>query len=72
MKNDTLGHRGRKGDPLYRARKLLALAAERLDRDGEGRLRGLLAAGDPDHEVYDTWIAKECHETSTPWATTPP
>lgn len=60
VQNDTLGHRGRQGDPLYRARKLLALAAERLDPDGKDRLRGLLAAGDPDHEVYDTWIAKEC------------
>lgn len=60
VQQETLGHRGRKGDPLYRARKLLTLAAERLDPDGRGRLRGLLGAGDPNGEVYDAWIAKEC------------
>lgn len=55
----TLGHRGRRHDPLYRCRKLLALAAERLDESGEARLRGLLAAGDPAGEVYTAWNAKE-------------
>ncbi len=35
VQQETLGHRGRKGDPLYRARKLLTLAAERLDGQGE-------------------------------------
>jgi transposase len=60
VQQETLGHRGRTGDPLYRARKLLALAGERLDQAGQQRLRGLLAAGDPHREIYDTWIAKEC------------
>jgi transposase len=60
VQNETLGHRGRKPDPLYRARKLLTLAAERLDPAGEARLRGLLRAGDPGRELYDTWTAKEC------------
>ena len=60
VQNETLGHRGRKGDPLYRARKLLTLAGERLDPAGQGRLRGLLGAGDPGRQVYDAWIAKEC------------
>jgi len=45
---------------LYRARKLLTLAAERLNPAGEARLRGLLHAGDPAREVYETWAAKEC------------
>jgi transposase len=31
VQNETLGHRGRKTDPLYRARKLLLLAKQRLD-----------------------------------------
>jgi Transposase len=31
VQNDTLGHRGRKDDPLYRARRLLTKAHERLD-----------------------------------------
>ncbi|HSH61679.1 MAG TPA: transposase [Acidimicrobiales bacterium] len=31
VQNDTLGHRGRKDDPLYRARRLFTKAHERLD-----------------------------------------
>ena len=31
VQNETLGHRGRKGDPLYRIRRLLTKAHERLD-----------------------------------------
>ena len=36
---DTTRHRGRKGDPLYGARKLLVMGAERLDGAGRERLR---------------------------------
>ena len=57
--NDTLGHRGRKGDPLYRARRLLIAAHERLSEAGDAKLRGLLAAGDPRGEVRLAWHAKE-------------
>ncbi len=57
--NDTLGHRGRKDDPLYRARRLLISAHERLTDTGEAKLRGLLAAGDPHGEVRLAWHAKE-------------
>ena len=57
--NETLGHRGRKGDPLYRIRRLLVVASERLDHRGEIRLRGLLEAGDPYGEVRTAWHAKE-------------
>ena len=57
--NDTLGHRGRKGDPLYRVRRLLTIASERLNAGGEARLRGLLDAGDPHGEVRMAWHAKE-------------
>ena len=31
VQNDTVGHRGRKSDPLYRCRRLLTKAEERLD-----------------------------------------
>jgi transposase len=55
----SLGHRGHKDDPLYRARRLLTKAHERLDDRGESRLLGLLRAGDPHGEVRDTWHAKE-------------
>ena len=57
--NDTLGHRGRKDDPLNRARRLLISAHERLTERGDAKLRGLLAAGDPHGEVRLAWHAKE-------------
>ena len=59
VQNETLGHRGRKDDPLYRCRKLLVKAHERLDAHGEEKLLGLLRAGDPKGEVADAWHAKE-------------
>ncbi len=59
VQNETLGHRGRKPDPLYRARRLLTMAAERLPDERRERLVGLLAAGDPKGEVKLTWHAKE-------------
>jgi transposase len=59
MQNETIGHRGRKDDPLYRARRLLTKAHERLDEVGESKLLGLLNAGDPRGEVRTAWHAKE-------------
>jgi transposase len=59
VQNETLGHRGRKHDALYRARRLLTKAHERLDERGEHKLIGLLQAGDPRGEVRMTWHAKE-------------
>ena len=59
VQNDTLGHRGRKDDPLYRIRRLLLAAHERLDDRADAKLRGLLAAGDPRGEVRLAWHAKE-------------
>jgi hypothetical protein len=59
VQNETLGHRGRKDDPLYRARRLLTKAHERLDENGDSKLAGLLAAGDPQGEVRMAWHAKE-------------
>ena len=55
----TLGHRGRKHDPLYRIRKLLLTAAEQLTSRGWVRLRAGLAAGDPGGEVVAAWQGKE-------------
>jgi transposase len=57
VQNETLGHRGRKSDPLYRCRRLLVMAAERIGDDRHERLRGLLAAGDPKGELRLTWHA---------------
>lgn len=59
VQNDTLGHRGRKTDPLYRIRKLMTIAHERLDDEADAKLRGLLEAGDPNGEVRMAWHAKE-------------
>ena len=47
VQNQTLGHRGHKHDPLYRARKLLVSGHERISGAGEAKLLGLLDAGDP-------------------------
>jgi transposase len=55
----TLGHRGRKRDPLDRIRKLLLTAAEQLTHRGRVRLRAGLAAGDPTGEVAAAWQGKE-------------
>jgi transposase len=59
VQNETMGHRGHKSDPLYRCRRLLTKADERLDEKGKGKLLGLLAAGDPHGEVTTAWHAKE-------------
>jgi transposase len=55
VQNDTVGHRGRKHDPLYRIRRRLVMARERLSDDGYERLMGLLRAGDPRREVWFAW-----------------
>jgi transposase len=59
VQQTTLGHRGRKRDPLYRIRKLLLTAAERLTQRGRARLRAGLAAGDLGGEVAAAWQGKE-------------
>ncbi len=59
VQNETLGHRGRKADPLYRARRVLLTGDERLTEDRFQWMRRLLEQGDPDGEVAAAWIAKE-------------
>jgi len=59
VQNETLGHRGRKADPLYRIRKLLLAGTERLDDRGRDRLLLGLRVGDPHDEVLGAWLAKE-------------
>jgi transposase len=55
----VLGHRSHKRDPLYRARRLLTKAEERLDDKGRERLVGLLRAGDLRDDLTAAWHAKE-------------
>jgi transposase len=59
VQQETLGHRGRKGDPLYRIRKLLLKGAERLDERGHERMLLGLRRGDPHDELLGAWLAKE-------------
>ena len=59
VQNETLGHRGRRHDPLFRCRRLLTRAKERLDEAGTEKLTGLLRAGDPHGDVATLWEAKE-------------
>lgn len=56
---ETLGHRGRKGDPLYGIRRLLLVAGENLDTRGWDRLQRGLDDGDPWGEVGAALLAKE-------------
>ena len=59
VQNETLGHRGRKADPLYRIRKLLLTGSERLDERGSDRMLLGLRVGDPHDELLGAWLAKE-------------
>ncbi len=59
VQNQTLGHRGRKRDPLYRIGKLMVTGTERLEGPGLERMLLGLRAGDPKDEVLGAWLAKE-------------
>ncbi len=59
VQNQTLGHRGRRRDPLYRIRKLILTGAERLEGPGLERMLLGIRAGDPDDEVLGGLLAKE-------------
>jgi transposase len=59
VQNETMGHRGHRSDPLYRCRRLLTKAEERLSEAGKDKLLGLLRAGDPRGDVATMWEAKE-------------
>ncbi len=60
VQQDTLGHRGRKHDPLYQVRRLLRRGAEHLTDVQRRRLATALAIGDPDGEVAMAW---QCAQT---------
>ncbi len=59
MQTQTLGHRGRTVDPLYKIRKLLLTCAERVNEKGQERGLLGLRAGDPNNEVLGTDLVKE-------------
>lgn len=60
VQNETLGHRGRKHDPLFRIRRLLLRASETLTDRQWQRLHAGIDAGDNTHcEITSAWFAKE-------------
>lgn len=59
MQQDTTGHRGRTGDPLYGIRRTLLRGHERLTTRAWDRLLVGLDAGDAGQQVARTWIGKE-------------
>jgi len=59
VQRDELGHRGRRDDPLYRARRLLLIGEERLEAEAASRLSSLLELGDPNAEVAIAYRIKE-------------
>jgi transposase len=56
---EQLGHRGRRDDPLYRARRLLLRGEEKLSNEATERLASLLELGDPGAEVAIAYRVKE-------------
>jgi transposase len=59
VQNEQTGHRGRRHDPLYRARRALLVGEERLELAAAQRLTSLLQLGDPNAEVAIAYRAKE-------------
>lgn len=56
VQQETLGHRGRKGDPLYGIQKLLRAGAEKLTDKQWTRLENAIAARPEEHlGVYIAW-----------------
>ncbi|MCY4486843.1 MAG: transposase [Deltaproteobacteria bacterium] len=63
--NDTLDHRCRKDDPLWRARRLLISAHERLSERGDAKLRDLLTAAIPAARCASRGTPKRLSAAST-------
>ena len=59
VQHEQLGHRGRRDDPLFRARRALLRGEERLDAKATERLESLLELGDPGAEVAIAYRVKE-------------
>ncbi|MEI2785854.1 MAG: transposase [Candidatus Nanopelagicales bacterium] len=59
VQQDTLGHRGRKGDPLYGIRTILRCGQEKLTDRQKARLDKALRADDRHQEVHAAWQAAQ-------------
>ena len=72
VQQDSHGHRGHRGDPLYGIRRILRRRADRLSERAWGRLRAGLVAGDPGGQVTAAWIIAQdlmrCYQLRDPSA----
>lgn len=59
VQHEQIGHRGRKSDPFYRARRVFLTGFDRLSDERIGWMFDMLAAGDPFGEVGAAIAAKE-------------
>jgi transposase len=59
VQTEQTGHRGRRGDPLFRARRALLVGEEKLNDEAAARLTSLLELGDPGAEVAIAYRIKE-------------
>lgn len=59
IQQDTTGHRGLAGDPLYRARLILRRRHDRLTTRQAARLQAALLAGDPNDEISVAWLVAQ-------------
>jgi transposase len=59
VQSEQTGHRGRRNDPLYRARRVLLRGEEKLNDKATQRLWSLLELGDPGAEVAIAYRVKE-------------
>lgn len=59
VQQDTLGHRGRRDDPLYRIRRVLRRGFEHHTERSWARLLAGLQAGDVDQQIGRAWIAAQ-------------
>lgn len=59
VQNETLGHRGRRNDPLFGIRRLLRRRADRLTPHAWARLLTGLELGDRDAQISRTWVAAQ-------------
>ena len=56
VQSERTGHRRRRNDPLFQARRVLLMGEEKLDDEATARLASLLELGDPDaggHRLSD-------------------
>jgi transposase len=59
VQQDTCGHRGRKGDPLYGIRNILRAGAEHLTDRQKNRLISAINAHEAHEEVFVAWQAAQ-------------